>query len=76
MSFDETIKINFDDINRNVLIRFQMIENTVHYTLVKENNLENEFIGIISDLKDFEKIETNSEKIMYLLNKLKEEKII
>ena len=76
MTFDETIKINFEDINKNILIRFEMIENVLYYTIVKETNLEDELKGTISDMYNFEQIESNSEKIMYLLNRLKKDKII
>ena len=57
MTFDETIKINFEDINKNILIRFEMIENVLYYTIVKETNLEDELKGTISDMYNFEQIE-------------------
>ena len=76
MSFDETIKINYEDVNKNIIIRFEESLKGIKYTLVKEKDLENEKTGLITDLLDFEKIENTSEKIMYLLNSLKEQKII
>jgi hypothetical protein len=76
MTFDETIKINFEDVNQNILIRFQILDNVIYYTIVKESNLEDELKGTISDMYNFEQIESNSEKIMYLLNRLKKDKII
>jgi hypothetical protein len=76
MSFDETIKINYEDVNKNIIIRFEGSLKGIKYTLVEEKDLENEKTGLITDLLDFEKIENTSEKIMYLLNSLKEQKII
>ena len=74
--FDETIKIDYNDINKNLLIRFYSEKDVMYYTMVVENDLENEKTISFSNLEGFEKLETTSEKVLYLVNKLKEDKII
>lgn len=74
--FDETIKIDYNDIHKNLLIRFYSEKDVMYYTMVVENDLENEKTISFSNLEGFEKLETTSEKVLYLVNKLKEDKII
>jgi len=74
--FDETIKINYNDIHKNLLIRFHSEKDVMYYTMVVENDLENEKSNSFSNLDGLQKLETTSEKVLYLVNKLKEDKII
>ena len=74
--FDETIKIEYNDVNKNLLVRFFTENDKMNYTFVIENDLENESTGLFQNLEGFEKLESTSEKVLYLVNKLKEDKII
>lgn len=74
--FDETIKIEYNDVNKNLLVRFFTENNKMNYTFVIENDLENESTGTFQNLEGFENLESISEKVLYLVNKLKEDKII
>lgn len=74
--FDETIKIEYNDVNKNLLIRFFTENDKMNYTFVIENDLENESTGSFQNLDGFENLESTSEKVLYLVNKLKEDKII
>jgi hypothetical protein len=74
--FDETIKIEYNDVNKNLLIRFFTDNNKMNYTFVVENDLETENTGTFQNLEGFENLENISEKVLYLVNKLKEDKII
>ena len=74
--FDETIKIEYNDVNKNLLIRFFIENDKINYTFVIENDLENENTGLFQNLEGFENLESTGEKVLYLVNKLKEDKII
>ena len=74
--FDETIKIEYNDVNKNLLVRFFTENDKMNYTFVFENDLENESTGLFQNLEGFENLEGISEKVLYLVNKLKEDKII
>jgi hypothetical protein len=74
--FDETIKIEYNDVNKNLLVRFFTENDKMNYTFVIENDLENESTGLFQNLEGFENLESTSEKVLYLVNKLKEDKII
>jgi len=74
--FDETIKIEYNDVNKNLLVRFFTENDKMNYTFVIENDLENESTGLFQNLEGFENLEGISEKVLYLVNKLKEDKII
>ena len=74
--FDETIKIEYNDVNKNLLIRFFTDNDKMNYTFVVENDLETENTGTFQNLEGFESLESISEKVLYLVNKLKEDKII
>ena len=74
--FDETIKIEYKDVNKNLLVRFFTENDKMNYTFVIENDLENESTGLFQNLEGFENLEGISEKVLYLVNKLKEDKII